>query len=94
MNKFYAIDTTQGLNGAIASFLGDLLEKGGLDAVMVPCELPYKETRCKRWFNPSRPSGPRRISAGRKPPGRKSGPSAPRQCRCYSRDRRDLDGAS
>ena len=44
MGEFFGIDTKQnGLNGAIARFLGELLEKGGLDAVLVPSKLPYKK---------------------------------------------------
>jgi formate dehydrogenase subunit beta len=44
VSEFFAIDTKQdGLNGAIAGFLGDLLEKAGLDAVLVPCKVPYKK---------------------------------------------------
>ncbi len=44
MAEFFAIDTKQhGLNGAIAGLLGDLLEKGGLDAVLVPCKVPYRK---------------------------------------------------
>ena len=34
MGNFYAIDTQPGFNEGIASFLKDLLEKGGLDAIM------------------------------------------------------------
>jgi formate dehydrogenase subunit beta len=42
--EFFAIDTKQdGLNGAIGGFLGDLLEKADLDAVLVPCTVPYKK---------------------------------------------------
>ena len=44
MSGFFVIDTKQeGLNGAIAGLLGDLLEKGGLDGVLVPCVMPYKK---------------------------------------------------
>ena len=44
MAEFFAIDTKQdGLNGAIGGFLGELLEKAGLDAVLVPCKVPYKK---------------------------------------------------
>jgi formate dehydrogenase subunit beta len=44
MSGFFAIDTKKmGLNDAIANLLGDLLEKGGLDAVLVPCSLPFRE---------------------------------------------------
>jgi formate dehydrogenase subunit beta len=44
VGDFFPIDTKQnGFNGAIAGLLGDLLEKGGLDAVLVPCRTPYKK---------------------------------------------------
>jgi formate dehydrogenase subunit beta len=44
MCGFFAIDTKQkGLNGAIADLLGDLLEKGGFDAMLVPCITPFKK---------------------------------------------------
>ena len=56
MAEFFAIDTKQdGLNGAIAGFLGDLLEKAGLDAVLVPCKVPYKKDE-RRWRPPMLPS--------------------------------------
>lgn len=44
MGEFFAIDTKKaGLNGAIATLLGDLLERGDLDAVLVPCSMPFKK---------------------------------------------------
>lgn len=44
MSGFFAIDTKKtGLNGALAELLGDLLEKGDLDAVLVPCSMPFRE---------------------------------------------------
>lgn len=44
MGEFIAIDTSQdGLNSAIAGLLGRLLERGGVDAVLVPTKLPYKK---------------------------------------------------
>jgi len=44
MGGFFVIETKQtGLNGAIAGLLGDLLEKGGLDAVLVPCSTSHKK---------------------------------------------------
>jgi formate dehydrogenase subunit beta len=46
VSDFFAIDTKQnGLNGGIAAFLGGLLEKGRLDAVLVPSKLPYKSNQ-------------------------------------------------
>ena len=44
MSDFFAIDTKQaGLNGAIAGLLRKMLEKSGVDAVLVPSKLPYKK---------------------------------------------------
>ncbi len=44
MAEFYEIDTREnGLNGAIAGLLGDLLERGGLDGVLVPRRTPYNK---------------------------------------------------
>ncbi len=46
MSEFFAIDTKQnGLNGGIAGLLGKMLEKGGLDAVLVPSKLPYMKDK-------------------------------------------------
>jgi len=57
--EFYAIDTAkEGLNGAIADLLGGMLERGGLDAVLVPCANPYDPGRraCPHGRAMSRPT--------------------------------------
>jgi formate dehydrogenase subunit beta len=43
MTDFYTIDTSQGLNAALAEVLGGLLKLSGIDAVLAPTRLPYKK---------------------------------------------------